>query len=59
MSEMTPEEACKKWCPMYRSNNEINDNRSGKCLADECAEWVWIKKGQQPPTKGKCGLEND
>ena len=37
--EMTPEEACKKWCPNYRTRNE-QDNSGGRCLGPECAEWV-------------------
>lgn len=59
MSQLTPEEACQKWCPNYRSSNETQDNRQGRCLGPECADWVWIKKGQQPPTHGYCGLTHD
>ena len=56
INEMTPEEACRKWCPNYRQTDPHGDNRSGKCLADKCADWVWIKNGNQPPTEGHCGL---
>ena len=59
MSEMTPEEACQKWCPNYRVTDKSRkdvDNREGRCLGPECADWEWIKHGNQPPTTGRCGL---
>jgi len=57
--ELTPEEACEKWCPMYQQTDPHSNNRAGKCLGPDCAEWVWIKQGQQPPTKGRCGLTHE
>jgi len=56
MSEMTPQEAATKWCPYYRQSDPHSDNRAGRCLADECADWIWVKQGNQPPVKGYCGL---
>jgi hypothetical protein len=56
MSEMTPQEARQKWCPQYRVMEAHGDNRAGRCLAEDCADWVWKEQGQQPPTEGHCGL---
>lgn len=56
----TPAEAREKWCPMYRLavrdarlRNDVEDNRKGCCLADDCQDWMWDDK---QPNKGYCGI---
>lgn len=56
----TPEEAKQKWCPMYRLavrdrrlRSASIDNRMGKCLAEDCQDWLWDKR---EPSKGYCGF---
>ena len=58
MDGMLPVEAKLKWCPSYRSSDPHSDNRAGRCLAEDCADWVWVKpmNPTDPVTHGYCGL---
>ena len=57
VNEMTPVEARTKYCPQFTSGS----GQSGAllhCYAGQCADWVWKKVGNQPPTEGHCGRIN-
>ena len=51
LNEMTPEVARTKLCPQFA----VKAGTPVHCFADECADWLWLKKGSETPTEGHCG----